>query len=419
MGTSLPVSADTRITGGDEFRNGNKVMGLSDADMDAIVALRNAMGASSRIPYSAVGGVRSDESPGERWKRHLRGMKAYRRSRHPADMAARAAANADMLATRSLSPGDVHNDSTIAEMSVMYANDDYIGTQLVPFVPVSKDGGTYFVYGKRDRLAIPDDTIGADGDVRDVHESRSTASYSCVPKGLKGHIDVHTLANQDAPLDEMLDVAMGVSERMALAQEKRHATLAFTVANHTNTQTIAAANRWDTTSGGTIIANLQLLGRSLWSGAGPGNLIAATSIDVYDVMARNPQILDLFKYNGSSPGLATPDMIARWFMWDRMLIGRAREDTANEGQTASYSRIWADRLGLFRVATFPSIRNASFGYTFIQSNPTLQDSDGRITSQWYDPKKGVKGRYYHKETRVVDEKIVAADTSGIITTPIG
>jgi len=68
--------------------------------------------------------------------------------------------SADPDAQRAVTPAAVHVDTLLATMSVMYANGDYIGEQLMPVVPVAKRSDKYSVYPKRERLAFPDDEIG-------------------------------------------------------------------------------------------------------------------------------------------------------------------------------------------------------------------------------------------------------------------
>lgn len=321
------------------------------------------------------------------------------------------AANAELARMKSVSPGTVHNVATLTSMSVQYANDEYIGDRLMPVESVGKLSDKYFIYSKRDRLAVPDTKLGPQGKANQISETRSTATYSCDGLGLSDYLDALTLANQDAPLNEMIDLSASVDECMALDREIRQADVLCTAGNYSgNTVAIAAANRWDTASGGTIIKNIQDALAACWQGRGPGKRYAFCSLPVWNVISRNPAILDLFKYGGTAPGLATPDMIAKFFMLDGLLIGAARKDTANKGQTASYSRIWSDVFGIVRVA--PGLRNAGFGKTFVMGG-------ARRADVWYDVSLGTRGGYWARVSCEEDLKVVAGDTSYLITTPIG
>lgn len=331
------------------------------------------------------------------------------------DPKARAAvqrANAGFARLKDVSATTVHQNATLSAMSVQYANEEYIGEQLMPIVQVAKKSDVYYIYDKRARLAYPDDALGERAQANEISDSRSTASYLCKVYGYENFLDAETLENQDAPLNEMMDLVEAILEGLAFRRELRIASALTTSANYgSNTAAISAGNRWDTASGGTIIKNIQDAVKNVWMGRGQTELVAFTSYDVYLAMSRNPAILDLFKYNGSSPGLATPDMIAKFFGLSRLLVGKARKDTANEGQSASYSRVWSDVFGVLRVAARPSIRTAAFGYTLRHG---VQSS-----TQWFDQRPGKSGGYWAKCSVSEDHKIVASDTGYLLTTVIG
>lgn len=352
-----------------------------------------------------------EQTPGQRYKTFVSNLKALSYSADPKHKALVKAANEELCRLRHLSPGAVHNNSTLANVSIQYANEDFIGEQLMPPVTVAKLSDIYYIYDKRNRLAYPDDSMGARSSANEVIESRSTATYSCVPRALKNYVDALTVANQDAPLNEMIDLVQAVAEGIAFKREQRIATILTTGSNFSgNTAAIGAANRWDTAGGGNPIKDIQDAIAAMWNGRGPGRKIAYCSLAVWNVLSRHPAILDLFKYNGSSPGLATPNMVATFMGLDGLLVGKAWNDTANDGQTAVYARMWTDVFGIVRVATNPGIRNASFGYTF---------RNGQVmTDEWYDQSLGTQGGWFGRVSTHEDHKVVAPDTGYLLTTVI-
>lgn len=309
----------------------------------------------------------------------------------------------------------VYSSKTLQSMSLQYANDEYIGDRLMPMINVgSQPTGNYFVYDKRSRLAYPPDELGEYGEANEIDDARSSASYSCKDYGFSNKISRKVVDAADAPLDEMLDLTEAINEGIAFKREKRQAAILTTSSNFgSNTSALGAADRWDSASGGNPIKDFQTMKAALWTGRGPGVLMGYCPRAVWDVLARHPQILDLFKFSGSNPGLATPDMLARWFGLAGILVGDAREDTANKGQTASYSRIWGtNTFGMVRVASRPSIRNAAFGYTFrLNGAPKA--------TQWFDATRGYDGVWKAKVAISDDYKVVASDTGYLLTTVVG
>ena len=261
-------------------------------------------------------------------------------------------------------------------------------------------------------MAIGHELLSERGEANEIEETRSTATYSCVDYGLANSISAKAVAAQDAPLNELMDLTESILEAMALKREQRQAAILCSASNYAsgNTVTLAGSDRWDGGTGGNPVKDIQTARAACWSGQGRGDFVGFCSRNVWDTIARHPALLDQFKY--TAQGLLPPDVVAKWFGLRTILIGAARKQTANEGQTASYSRVWSDVFGIVRVATTPGIRNASFGYTF-RVNGQVQ------TNQWFDNRVGLKGRYFAKVAASDDYKIVANDAAYLIVSPIG
>jgi hypothetical protein len=319
-------------------------------------------------------------------------------------------ANDEIIRCKDLKPGDVHQSTVLNSMSVMYANDDYIGLRLMPELRTGNRAGIYYKYNKRDRFAYPDDSMSTRTEANEVSEGRTTGTYSLSGRALKEFVDQTTLNNQDAPLNEMMDAQNNVLEGVTFKQEVRIASAVTTAGNYAgNTAAIAAPDRWDTATGGDPINDINTALAARWNGRGPGRVVAATSLTVWNVLKVHPRLLDLIR--GNRDGMLSREMFAQWFEIDELLIGKARKDTANEGQTASYSRIWPDSFAIVRVATSPSIRNASFGYSVMEKAP--------VQRMWFDPKSGEEGGWYTQASLADQQLVVAGDTGYLLTTPVG
>ena len=405
-------------------QTGQPIIQLSDDDMKAVKGLESAGFGLPEIPGTGhtarlreITGALTRSQKYEQWRKAFVDASE---SRDPRIQSAFKDANLGMR-QKFLTAGDVHTDASMSNMSVMYGNDDFIGTELMPIVPVNKQSNVYQVYTKRDRFAAPDAQIGDYGEAKEINQTRSTSSYACENFALKDAIAVTTLANQDEPLNEMVDLQSGILDLLFLAEEIRIAAVVGAAASYgTNTAAKAAAARWDV-PGGDPIADMQAASAAMWKGRGSSAKYMFSDLDIYHVLSRHQDILGLFQYNGSSPGLATPDMIAKYIGAERYLIGEGRYDTANLGTTASYSRIWPAVWGMIRVARTPSLRNASFGYTLrwsLSGMANVSANQGMVTKQWYDPTKGLGGSYYAEVGHSEDHKVVAGDTGYLYTTII-
>lgn len=308
---------------------------------------------------------------------------------------------------KAVTPAAVHVDALMASFSVMYANHEFIGEQLMPVVSVGKRSDKFAVYPKRERFAFPDDEIGQRSSPNELEETRTTDNYSVSDYGYKNFLDLDTLANQDAPLNEMLDLLESILEGVAFRREKRILSIIGTSGNYGG-NTVAATNNWNAADGGDVVDNLLAARSAIWVGRNPTRKIGVCPIAVWNGgIANNPKIRDLFKYNQN--GLAVTTQVAQYFRLDDILITEAREDTANEGQSASYARMMTgDVFAVIAAATRPTVRSLHFGSTF-RMNGTP------VTTEWTDPSIGVRGGIWAKVAVSETHKVVAGDSSYLIT----
>jgi len=365
-------------------------------DMDDVVGMQKA----------ARGG------PSQRAKNYETFMDAYDTMKNSSNPKAQRAWSDANSRIKELLPGDVHTDASLSNVSIQYANEAYIGESLMPVVTVTKESDFYYVYPRGERMQYPDDAFGSRGKAPEITESRSTATYTTRPYGYSNFLPQRTLSNQDAPLDEMVDLMESINEALAYRRELRISAIMTDNANFPGqTAAIAAGDRWDTAGGGNPIKDLQDARKNIWRGKGPSDVWQYSSLDVFNVLSRHQGILDLFKYNGSSPGLATPSMMSRFFGVKGYLIGESRQNTAKEGLADVYSRMWGDVLGMVRVARRPTKRNASFGYTFRHGQA--------LTSVKFEAQDGHGGGYTGQVSVAESHNIVASPTGYLLTTPIG
>lgn len=310
------------------------------------------------------------------------------------------------LMERAVTPSSVHSNTFMSNFSVAYANEMFIADELLPMLPVNKLSDEYAIYRKRDNLAVPDDAMKARSSANEVFDNRSSASYACEARGLKKGLEKKTIDNQDEVFDEMMDLSEQVAHLMALAREKRAMTVLTTSGNYASTTAIGAGSEWDSVGGGDPVKTIRTARHALWSGNGPGRVVGFCPIGVYLALGTHPSILDLTKY--TSAGIVPRQVLASVFELDDLLIAKAWEDTANEGQTASYSRIVStDVFGIVRVAA-PSKRNAGFGFNF-----RFKGEVNNLT--WYEEKEGTRGVYYNQQTCDEVYKVTASDTGHLIT----
>jgi hypothetical protein len=348
---------------------------------------------------------------GLKYEQVLRAIKAIGSSRDEGEIAEFKAMNDELLGMKAASGAILHN-YVLDTLSVAYQNDAYIGERLMPTINLNgRLAASYYSYTKRDMLAYPDDSMAERANANELSRTKTLVNVSLTPRALREHVDELTLNNPEQPLNELTEAGAIALEGLAFLKEKRIAAIAGAAGSYgANTAAIGAASRWDV--GGDPVADIIAMTPNIWSGRGPTKLVGFTSLAVWNVLRQHPRILDLFKFNGNSPGLAAPSMLAGWFGLDELLIGSAWQDTANEGQTAAYGRIWPDVFGVVRVAQNPGARSAAFGATF-------QDRAAAELDVTYSSERGTDGGWYARGKVSDSSVIIAADTGYLLTTVIG
>lgn len=326
--------------------------------------------------------------------------------------------NAAVLELKDLRPNDVHVDEVLTNLSVMYANEEFIGERIMPTIFTGGSlSAKYFKYTKRGRFAYPDDSMDTRTDPNEISEGRTQSTIALSIRSLKETVDQYTLQNQSAPLNELVDATQNVLYALSFKKEVRVATVCTTAATFgSNTVAIAAGDRWDTATGGDPGAVVDAAQKALFRGNSPSITVGVASLDVYNALKRNPRILDMFKFGNAKTAdlgakFATPQMLAEFFELDEFLVGRARKDTANENATESYGRIWPDVFGIFRVASNPTVRSATWGFSF-QDKPIQSDL-------MFVQEKGAKGAYVARSSFADVQQTIATDTAYLVTSPIG
>ena len=259
---------------------------------------------------------------------------------------------------------DVHVDAILTNISVAYleAADRFVAGRVFSQIPAQKQTDKYFTYSQadfmRDQVQPRADGTQSAG----TGYSLSTASYSCDVYALHKDIGDQTRANSDAPLDPDMDATRFLSQQMLIRQEREWATSAFATSIWDTDNT--PSTLWSAASS-TPIANIETGKNTVLSATGyvPNTLVMSDA--VFSALMDNSDITDRIKY--TSQDSVSPELLARVFNVDRVLIMSSIYNSAQEGATASYSQIGDKDALLCYVAPNPGLMVPSAGYTMIWS----------------------------------------------------
>ena len=285
---------------------------------------------------------------------------------------------------------NVHNDKILTNISIMYRNAAYVGTQLIPIVPVKKKSDIYYIYdSKADRFRIPKTLRAPKTESNTVDWKVTTGTYNCEEHALNDLIDDIERDNADKPLNLEVDTVEFLTDILQLGLEMR---IKNKVVAGLSSQGIS--NTWDDYTNSDPVGDIETGKNSIHAVIFKHPNVLLLGQSVYDKLKHHPDILDRIKY--VQKGTVTAELLASIFEVGKVIVGGAGYNTAKEGKTASYSYLWGKNAILAYVEPMPGIKKFSLGYVF--QSRKFKTRRARIEvkhSDWFEP------------SHIQDEKIIA------------
>lgn len=328
----------------------------------------------------------------------------------------------------SLSPSDVHVNAALTNVAVFFQNADYVADELLPVLVVNKRSDAYFKFNPEVAFTkVKTDLATSRGMPNEIRYTITSDTYSCNDHALMDFTSRDTELNADQPLDPLADSTELTMNFMHLMREVRVAALVFATASYgTNTAALAGTARFDDYVNSDPIGKIELaIDTPL---VRPNRMVLGRK--TYRVLRQHPKlvqhVISRSEYareaQGRSSMQGTPlrvnaQMIAEAFELDRVIVPDSRYNTAADGATAAFSRIWdEDKLAVLRVEETPAPRRVqTFGYTFRFKGDSGQGVD---VQQWFDQRSGVRGGTWVKVGMSDDEKLVAGANAGYLYTTV-
>lgn len=300
------------------------------------------------------------------------------------------------------SSASVHIDTALSNVSVMYNNEAFIASRILPIVVVNKRSDKYFVYGKAPGFTRINPLTGPKSAVTEVDYTISTSNYSVLDYAFKGFVSYSDAANADAPLDLFVDETEHVTKLLLHHLEKQVATVYFDSATYATANKATPATKWGNASS-TPVAQI-ITGINAIVGV-PGPFCAAMGNKAWELLRQHPDILSAIQPTSSAVA-ASIEAVRGFFGFEELLVGDAWENTALPGATEAYGRIWGDAVLIFKRNTSLRTKEVSLGYIFQVGQ--------RETQRWEDLSLGPTGGEWVKVGWSYDVKTVAADAAYLL-----
>lgn len=309
----------------------------------------------------------------------------------------------------------------LSQLAQRYANemDDYIGLQILPVIPTPVDTFNYSVFTKKDAYTLPSDKVGKYGEAPEVGISETESESTCLDHAFKMFIsnkDIRNVGNKFNLRNEYLRQLMN---KKLGSMEKEIVDLVFSGTYITNNTSLAGADRWDDPSSDVVNQFETYKDQTFFE----ANL-CVIGYDVFKKLKTHPQVREQLKYTQTP---SANDMKALNAMSDffgiKILVGKPKYNTANPGQTASYSRLWGKKALFAYVDPNPNMegkaRTATLGRTAIKNIGQGGALPYKVTN-WdvQGEDKGAEGGEYIRVASVHIPFIQATDLGYLVQTVV-
>ncbi|MFZ5998057.1 MAG: hypothetical protein ACOYW7_11315 [Nitrospirota bacterium] len=304
-------------------------------------------------------------------------------------------------------PKALHKDAVLSNLSLKYRNEAMLWPLVMPVVKVNKRSDVYYVYNKADSFKLVDDKMGPKSLANEHDWGVADQNYSVKDHGVADWLPQEAINNADNPLQPEIDTNDFLNMLLDIAQEKRVADIVMAAASYPtgNKVQISGTDQW----GGSTDDPIDDVMTAVEGCFQRANTLVF-GLDAWLKFRKLPEILDAVKAVAGASlkgGMASAQEVAQLFEVERVLIGRPRYNSAKEGQTASYSRIWDPKnVAALYVDPNPGIKTITFGVSFSESL--------RATYRDFDGKRGINGAHYIRPAWNSDEKVIASDCGYLI-----
>jgi len=267
---------------------------------------------------------------------------------------------------------EVHFDQVLTQIAVAYIQDTkkFIADRVFPVVNVEKQSDLVLLFDKEAWLRIKAQkrAPGAESAGSGFAIAR-TEPYFCDIYAFHWDVPLATFKNSDIPNLER-QVVETVMYQLLLLREKTWVEKFF---DH-NGKSIGVnfwngsspTVKWDNENSDPIagIFTAREYIESI-TGISPNKIVM--SVKVYNALRMHPKIQAQLVYAPTAPdvkGLVTPELLARLFDVDEVLVGRALHDTGPEGSALNPTYMFPDNLLLVYAPERPGLMVPTGGYIF-------------------------------------------------------
>lgn len=258
-------------------------------------------------------------------------------------------------------------DPVLTNMLEGYMNEDsrFVAQGAFPPVPVSSSQGTYYVFDEKYWMADDADERAWGSDYPEGGFGMSTDTYSTVQYASSHSVPDEVEADNQAPMSVVQAGAERLAHILMIRKERLFAAAAFGASAWGTTATgDTTSDKWSTYSTSDPVGDVRTAKRAISQAIAryPNKFICGEI--VFDKLINHPDLIDRIKYTARATVTTMEAALAAVLGVDQLLVATAIYNTANEGQTGSYSPIIDDDALLLYSPPSPGLFVPAAGYCF-------------------------------------------------------
>lgn len=290
-------------------------------------------------------------------------------------------------------------DPMLTSVAIAYSNDEYIAEKIFPSFAVAKQSGKHFIYD-RARFRANENRRAQGSPSNEVTLALTTGQpYFAEDHALKQFVADEDVDNAITPTDPFVDATENTTDMQMVAREIELATALTDTGTMTQNTTLAGTAQWSDYTNSNPIGDVRTGMQTIHSSIHVNPNVLILGKQVYDKLVDHPQFIERVKY--SQLGVMTPELLARIFGVDRVIVGGAGKNTAAEGQTDAMGYIWGKHAILAYVAPSVKPKLMTLGLTYTWKTMKVEKLRG-------SNEEDRKGTYVRVGDHYYDQQIVSA-----------
>ena len=306
---------------------------------------------------------------------------------------------------------DVHIDVPLSNVAIAYRPEGMIADQIAPIVTVPKQSDAYYVWDLADAFRTEDDKRAPGTEANVMTRNMSSGTFFCDNYALKERTPYEDLKNADAAFIFLSRQARAeaIKDKLMLNYEYRVAQQVTSGSNVGSYTTVASAWTTHATANSDPIGNVKTAINNVEDSMGvrPNSIIMGGY--AWRQFREHADVIDRVYGNQTAQGgrIVNIGHLKALFEVERVLIGGAYYNSADEGQSASLSQIWNDNVLVYYAPMTPRRDKPSFMYAF-RWNEIMQ-MQAKVFQLPRAEAEEVQIGYYQ------DEKITSANLGFLLT----